>query len=167
MLPKNKKGLTLVEMMVVVILIAGLAAIAYPNFISALEKSRASEAVQIVSHMLAAQEKFRAECFSDNCAYSPDFYKLRTFLHVAWQNDAGALNVVNQGDTSIVTPNFTYALGDGQITATPTGNTTYRIIGPLDGQLSVLCEVLGAAPRGKRVCSALGALQPNGKYLIN
>ena len=167
MLPKNKKGLTLMEMMVVVILIAGLAAIAYPTFISALEKSRASEAVQIVSHMLAAQEKFRAECFEDTCAYATNFYQLRTFLHIAWQNDAGADNTVASGQTSIITPNFTYTIANNQITAEPNDNTKYKITGPLDGLLSVWCEVLNNSTRGKRVCSALGSLQTDGRYLVN
>ena len=53
----NKKGFTLMELLIVVVIIAGLAAVTYPSYKSNLERARASEAVNIIGTIQAAQQK--------------------------------------------------------------------------------------------------------------
>ena len=53
----NKKGFTLMELLIVVVIIAGLAAITYPTYRSTLERARASEAVNMIGTIQAAQQK--------------------------------------------------------------------------------------------------------------
>lgn len=53
----NKQGFTLMEILIVVIIISGFAAMIYPVYTSAIERARASEAVNMLGAIQAAQEK--------------------------------------------------------------------------------------------------------------
>ena len=53
----NKKGFTLMELLVVVVIIAGFAAVTYPSYKSSIERARASEAVTMVGTIQASQQK--------------------------------------------------------------------------------------------------------------
>lgn len=57
----NARGFTLIELMVVVMVIAVLAAIAYPNFREQAQRGRRADAVAEVGRMQLALERFRAE----------------------------------------------------------------------------------------------------------
>lgn len=59
---RQNKGFTLIELMIVVAVIAVLAAIAYPSFRDAVLKSRRSDAMDAITSIQLAQEKFRANC---------------------------------------------------------------------------------------------------------
>ena len=54
---KNKKGFTLMEMMVVVLIIAGLAAVAYPVYTKAIIKARIAEALSLTEIVREAEQR--------------------------------------------------------------------------------------------------------------
>ena len=54
---KNKKGFTLMEMMVVVLIIAGLAAIAYPVYTKAIIRARLAEAFSLTEIVREAEQR--------------------------------------------------------------------------------------------------------------
>ena len=60
--PAADRGFTLIEVMIVVIVIAVLAAIALPSFMQQIRASRRAEAVAQPSLIQQAQERWRANC---------------------------------------------------------------------------------------------------------
>lgn len=54
-----KKGFTLIELLVVVLIIGILASIALPQYVKAVEKSRATEAIQLLGDLSRAQRIYQ------------------------------------------------------------------------------------------------------------
>lgn len=59
---RYSKGITLIELMIVVVIIGVLAGIAYPSYRNYLVQSRRSDAQTILLRVAALQEKFYADC---------------------------------------------------------------------------------------------------------
>lgn len=57
----TRKGFTLVELAVVIVIIGVLAAFGVPRFLKSVERSKAAEAFQYLSAVRAAQERFLAK----------------------------------------------------------------------------------------------------------
>lgn len=57
---QRKAGFTLIELMITVAVIGILAAIAYPSYMDSIRKSRRSDAINDLSAIALAQEKWRA-----------------------------------------------------------------------------------------------------------
>ncbi len=129
----NNKGFTLIELLVVVLIIGILASTALPQYTKAVEKSRATEAITLVSDIAKAES----------------VYALGTN---SFTNDLNALDIqmpnINATTTSKAeTKNFdiqVVAISPLQVVATRKGNVNvYSIVGsmPLNGNLQVWCKV--------------------------
>ncbi len=53
-------GFTLVELMIVLAILAGLAAVAWPSYQNAVQRSRRADAVSALTEIVQAQERWRA-----------------------------------------------------------------------------------------------------------
>ena len=58
---RNKKGFTLIELMIVVVIIGILAALAIPRFMRSTTKSKQSEAKQLLKQIYTMQHAYRQE----------------------------------------------------------------------------------------------------------
>ena len=130
------RGFTLIEIMIVVVIVAILAGIAFPSYQDSVRKSRRSEAKSALSDLAARQEQF----FNDNKRYTDDFASLGTSAttpsnYYSLRITPGATGTLTSSylltataagaqtsDTKCVT--FTYA-SSGAKASTPPGNTCW------------------------------------------
>ena len=95
---KKMTGLTLVELMIVVVIIGILAAIAYPTFIDQIRKSRRAEAHDAMTNIALAEEKYRA----NNPSYTNNLADLNFAVSAnqPWVTDWYSVAVSNAGRTT-------------------------------------------------------------------
>ena len=150
----NKKGMSLLEVMVVVLLIAGLAAMAYPSYLSSVEKGKALEAIRIVSNTVAAQQQY----YENNGSYATSFSDL--------DFDITGKNITVSADAA-TTDNFSYALRESTVSATHNSGSsyTYTISGNYTEDY-ILCTVGRDAKNDKKICSTLGKQYTDNIYIV-
>ena len=136
-----KKGFTLIELLVVVLIIGILAAVALPQYTKAVERSRMSEAVQMLGDLATAQ----------------------SIYYMQHNNFAGSLDDLNSfGDVQI--PSFasngawslTFDTGTtGKMTVRRNGgmydSSTLSLTVGTDGAISKECE--GAGNKADEFCT--------------
>ena len=152
----NNKGFTLIELLVVVLIIGILAAIALPQYMKAVEKSRASEAITALGNLANAEK----------------IYQMATGQ---FTNDLSLLDIAMPGVSSqttntFTTNNFTYTVGlDGTNGANgffaygarngKTGNDLYHInmyINTSTGVVTKWCGVNAASSSNKAPAALTG-----------
>ena len=152
-----KKGFTLIELLVVVLIIGILSAIALPQYTTAVEKSRATEAVTLMGTLRYAAER----------------YRLQTGQFPGQQLDVLDIELPNVSGTTSTTKNFsisaTGTTGVYVITATRSSGTQYKLFTAVDGNgKAIRCcgstaptstSACGAAPTGDvlTICNAITA----------
>ena len=134
----KNKGFTIIELLVVVLIIGVLAGIALPMFFNAVEKSRTSEPLQVLSQIARAEQR----------------YKLQT---LEYTNEADKLDITIKDYTSDqeVTDNefdsefFNFTIGTENATA-------QRKDGDYTLGVDYTTSKLSCTPAEHRICKSLG-----------
>ena len=154
----NKKGMTLLEFMVVVLLIAGMASIAYPSYLSSVEKAKVSEAVKLVAHTMTSAQQY----YEENDRYPNNFNDLDFQITGKDVSINGAV-ATTQNFNIKISPEGDADCGTNEICAfrcknLESGNCKYKYI--IKGNLSTgaLSCVTGGSSNDKKICASLGKL---------
>ena len=107
----TKHGFTLIELLVVVLVIGVLTSIALPQYRSAMDRSRAAEAKQMLPAIFSARERWMVENGCDWSAQGSTNYTCDTDTTLRFSKlDIDFSVQQSMTQTKMVTPNFTYTL---------------------------------------------------------
>ena len=137
-----KKGFTLIELLVVVLIIGILSAIALPQYTTAVEKARATEAITLMANLRYAGERYRLQT-----GYFPgtDMSVLDIELPCKTTGSGGACTAYGSKNYTLTTSGGGTSATSSQpyvITATRTGGGTNYVLGTIvstDGTATRCC----------------------------
>ena len=112
---QNRRGFTLIELLVVVLIIGILTAIALPQYTTAVEKSRAAEALTLMSAMAGSVERYRLQ--KDVWPGTNEFAKLDVDLPSRGDGNYGGKSFImtmNASGTAFVVKATRDLVGDQQ-----------------------------------------------------
>jgi type IV pilus assembly protein PilE len=130
----NKKGITLVELLIVIVIVGILAAIAIPSYTNYMVRARRADAKTALEHVRAAQEMWRAE--RGRYAIDAGGNTAETILRntmgapAAQVGDYGWAFIVKTtaGFTAQATPNTTRQANDGWLRIDQNGTKTSEFL---------------------------------------
>jgi prepilin-type N-terminal cleavage/methylation domain-containing protein len=106
----TRKGFTLVELAVVIVIIGVLAAFGVPRFLKSVERSKAAEAFQYLSAVRAAQERYSAKegiytsvlTYLDITQSAPKYFTVGTMIedHSVVGSPSWSLSLIRDGSSS-------------------------------------------------------------------
>ncbi|MEX2494912.1 MAG: type IV pilin protein [Woeseia sp.] len=107
-IPGCLRGVTMIELMIVVVIVSILAAVAYPNYRQYVERSKRNEAKAALLQIATNQERF----YLNNNAYTTNMTSLGFPVNSNYTTDSGAYEVnVTAADASGFTAEATYREG--------------------------------------------------------
>ena len=94
---KARKGFTLVELAVVIIIIGVLAAFAVPRFLDSVERSKASESFNYLSAVRTAQERYQVKqgIYADDISKLDIQWPAPKYFEVSQPTEGGTDNLEN------------------------------------------------------------------------
>ena len=129
---KRQRGITLIELMIVVVVISILAAVAYPNYQEFVARAKRNEARAALLMLATNQERF----FLNNNTFTADVREL------GFDSDDGGLTSITENDYYTV-----------RVTAATASNFTATATYRFDGPEKSRCEVFTINGRGAKSSS--------------
>ena len=152
----NKKGFTLIELLVVVLILGILAAMAMPQYFKAVERSRMSEAVSLLSSIASAQQRkyLQINKYAGTFAgldVAPAGVTGATFHTKGTQTAPGnGFSITLSPDTTLTNYSGGYATAVREAESGTTLNYTYSLARYYDQDIT-LCA--GGNANGKALCA--------------
>lgn len=106
---RRTRGITLIELMIVVVIVGILAAIAYPNYRQYVQRSKRTEAMAALLQVATNQERV----YLNSNSYTSDMTQLG-FNADPYITDTGTYSVDVVGDPDSYTATATYLVGDDE-----------------------------------------------------
>ena len=128
---KTRRGFTLIELMIAVVVIAVLIAIAFPSYMQYLKKGRRGAAQTFISEVANKESQY----LLDNRNYA---------VNIADMSSANALGITTPSDVS---PYYTVAVGPAAVTSPPTYTITATPIGNQVSDGALTLDQTGAKTR--------------------
>ena len=112
-LRKNMSGITLIELMIVVVVVSILAAIAFPNYQEFSARAKRNEARAALLRLATNQERF----YLNNNTFTADLTSLGFSTSPTWTSETGYYDItVTAADATNFTATATYLQGGSEAT---------------------------------------------------